>query len=525
MRIFLLIGLVLTFCISMALAEPQPARVAPADSRFGIDYVFPSMPRGQSELWPRTFSKTGAGWINFHEVAWNKIEPRPPSGGVHSYQWKKLDRAVKLWQKYDFRIVITLRMQNGWFGGPIRYKPEMVKMPEIVWKNSDRLPAPEYQADYKAWISALVERYDGDGVSDMPGLRYGVFHYQVGNEYVNPVYWSGTLEDYGKLLKQTHSAAHSACPDVQIISNGIRWNDLFHNDPKGERFEEVFKSFLLTLPSDQWRAGWKRARTFTEGTVALSKHYEILDAGGNGPYPTASAGYMNWVRKELQKSDDPSTAIWDMESRCEPQIHPNPMMFFHPQTALKGGPECLQIMKRPTNPKNQDAIAWYRAEQSRLLAQTFVTRFAAGFEKVFMGMPDDWDKTAGAMATPNPFIGMADGQGNPWPAFFCLKLLVERLDGFTVATKQVGAKGVELYRFDFGDGRKPVWVAWLAEKEPRSVKAAIPTRTVRLAALRGPLNLWKCPTKSFVAKARPVVAGNAGLELTLDPTPVLIQSR
>jgi hypothetical protein len=90
--------------------------------------------------------------------------------------------------------------------------------------------------------------------------------------------------------------------ETQIVSNGIRWNDLFHGDPEAARFEERFASFLEGLPSDEWRAEWRRSRAITEGTVALAGHYDILDAGGNGPYPTASAGYMVWVRSELAKS-------------------------------------------------------------------------------------------------------------------------------------------------------------------------------------------------------------------------------
>ena len=63
----------------------------------------------------------------------------------------------------------------------------------------------------------------------------------------------------------------------------------------------------------------------------------------------------------------------------------------------------LKLLRRPRHREHDRVVAWYRAEQARTLAKTFVTRFAAGFEKVFLGMPYDWDRSLAALAGPNPF--------------------------------------------------------------------------------------------------------------------------
>jgi len=172
--------------------------------RFGIDYVFPLLPPFEQELWPRLYARTGARWVNFAEVSWARIEPKPPKDGRHQYRWEKLDRAVRLWQRHGFQIVMSLRLGRGWFAGPIRYRPDLGGLSRLLtFRGSDRLPAQEHLKHYEAWIAALVERYDHDGRDDAPGLRYPVLHYQLGNEYGNPVFWTGTLEDYGRLLKVT----------------------------------------------------------------------------------------------------------------------------------------------------------------------------------------------------------------------------------------------------------------------------------------------------------------------------------
>ncbi|MBI3360624.1 MAG: beta-galactosidase [Chloroflexi bacterium] len=154
------------------------------EPRFGIDYVFPLMAYYQQERWPKTYSETGAKWVNFAAVSWESIEPRPPAGGAHKYDWTGLDRSVRLWQKYDFRIVVmSLRLGNGWFAGPIRYTPGIESpLGELYFNNSDRLPADEHMDSYRAWIAGLVERYDNDGREDMPGLRYPILYCQAGNE-------------------------------------------------------------------------------------------------------------------------------------------------------------------------------------------------------------------------------------------------------------------------------------------------------------------------------------------------------
>lgn len=503
--------------------NPTPDTAALAgEPRFGIDYVFPLVSYYQQEIWPATLAETGAEWVNFAQVSWETLEPAAPRGNAHRYEWSGLDQSVRLWQKHGFRIVMSLRLGDGWFAGPIKYRIELPILGEVAIKNSDRLPADEHMDSYRAWIAALVERYDNDGQSDMPGLRYPILYYQVGNEYSNPAFWSGTMQDYRTLLEETRRAAQSASPQVKIVSNGIRWNDLFHNDPSAELFEARFAAFLETLPSDTWRESWQRARAITEGTVALAGVYDILDAGGNGPYETASAGYMAWVQKELAKSGL-TTTIWDMEARSEPRLFFNSTVEFHPELAVPDGDEVLRLLKTPADARHDRAVAWYRAEQSRILVRVFVTRFAAGFEKVFMGMASDWDQTLGALSTPNPYLGLLDADGNPWPAFYAMKLLAEKIDGFAYAEKMPSEPGVELYRFTFADGRPAAWVAWLAESETRGMNDPLPTRQATLQGLTGEVTVYTIPTVGSDYQTSQMTGSPQGLLITLSAEPIIIQ--
>ncbi|MDQ7823444.1 MAG: hypothetical protein RDV48_11660 [Candidatus Eremiobacteraeota bacterium] len=527
-RILALLGILfLTACgkspASSKAGAPPRSGEERRDSRFGIDYVFYSEPFYQREEWPRKFSGTGARWVNFAPVSWASIEPQKPRGVVHRYQWAAVDRAVAQWQKHGWSISFTLRTMSGWFAGPIKYRPDMgFTLPEILWKSTDRLPEPSAMPAYRAWVEAMVERYDGDGRDDMPGLRFPILHYQVGNEYANPMFWTGTVEDYETLLRETWQSAKKACPEVKIISNGIRWNDLFHEDPEGLLFEKRFAAFLEKPSNARTAAIWKRARAFTEKTIALAPFYDILDAGGNGPHPSASAGYMSWVRKEMAKTGL-KRAIWDMEARCEPQIAPIESGVFHPSLSVPGGKEILEAVKKKNNPGHAKAQEWYRAEQARLLARVFVTRFAAGFEKVFMGMPHDWDGTPAALTVRNPYMGLMDREGKPWAAFYALKLLAEKLDGFKTAEKLPGEGGADLYRFTFPGSSRVVYAAWLREEKVRPLSDPLPAKKVLLKGVRNARELWEIPTTSQEASPAKLEGGGKELIIELTPTPVIIE--
>jgi len=62
---------------------------------------------------------------------------------------------------------------------------------------------------YLKWLKVMVERYDGDGVEDMPGLKYPVLYYEVLNEPIqhNP---EEEVEKYVYILKKSYEAIKEA---------------------------------------------------------------------------------------------------------------------------------------------------------------------------------------------------------------------------------------------------------------------------------------------------------------------------
>ena len=68
---------------------------------------------------------------------------------------------------------------------------------------------------YIAFVKTAVERYDGDGVNDMPELSNPILYWQVGNE-PNCI----VKQDFAKLQKMTYKAIKEVCPQCKVLIGG-----------------------------------------------------------------------------------------------------------------------------------------------------------------------------------------------------------------------------------------------------------------------------------------------------------------
>ncbi len=77
---------------------------------------------------------------------------------------------------------------------------------------------------YASFLDKLVERYDGDGIDDMPGLTVPIKHWELMNEpefQTDPIYFQGTPADYVDTLIVTHEAVKQADPEALIVQGGM----------------------------------------------------------------------------------------------------------------------------------------------------------------------------------------------------------------------------------------------------------------------------------------------------------------
>lgn len=174
-------------------AGPEPDDESSADTRsaaarsfaLGVEYTEVGL------AWP--YAEVGVEWAKtrLEAFTWGAIEPEAPEGTTHSYDWSCADALVRDWQQAG---VVHLQSYLS---------------PEADWAvDPDRHPAPrtEHLDDYRAFVTAIVERYDGDGTDDMPGLVAPVRHWVIGGEWTG--FWrSDDADAYLEVLAATREAA------------------------------------------------------------------------------------------------------------------------------------------------------------------------------------------------------------------------------------------------------------------------------------------------------------------------------
>jgi hypothetical protein len=91
---------------------------------------------------------------------------------------------------------------------------------------------------YQAFVRAVVERYDGDGFQDMPGLTNPIKNWQIDNE---PNLFASHLRDYAKYHHITYEAIKEADPEAVVIMAGVGGGPLGYLDSFRKFYLPVLK--------------------------------------------------------------------------------------------------------------------------------------------------------------------------------------------------------------------------------------------------------------------------------------------
>jgi len=201
----------------------------------------------------------------FELFQWGMIEVEP---GI--FHFNKIDRYILMAQEEGFHILANIQPFAHW---------DQIKCHQDLPKVST--PGPNLQLtkgspcdmkQYQKFVTKLVERYDGDGVDDMPGLLIPIKHWEVLNEpefQREPlVFFQGSPQDYFETLKATYESVKKADPEALIVQGGMAgmmpecadfWQSVFdlggafyfdianmHSIGHGEHLNiPAFKEFLL----------------------------------------------------------------------------------------------------------------------------------------------------------------------------------------------------------------------------------------------------------------------------------------
>lgn len=174
----------------------QPAKVqAPA-----LGLAFP----GNQPAFYGLLRDAGMSWARI-SASWRWI-----GNGGGPLSFADLDRRIAGLQAVGVHPFVTFESDADWATVPATHRV----------KNATPL-------DVGAWhgfVAAVVERYDGDGMNDMPGLRAPVRYWQAANEYVSDTNasggWAGSNADLLAYVNAAHDAVKEADPQAEFVLGG-----------------------------------------------------------------------------------------------------------------------------------------------------------------------------------------------------------------------------------------------------------------------------------------------------------------
>ncbi len=387
--------------IGLQIAQSQPAAISP----FGIHgenrYVFDN---ALMDAGIKTVRYSGPLPV------WDWIEQAP---GV--YTWNPLDSLVNKTFDSNIRIILTVRSFNRWDQG-------------VTGPPAGSQLFPKNIEAYKQFLTAMVERYDGDGIEDAAGSPV-VEYFQIENE-VDGNFWDDTPEKYGELLKIAYETVKAANPNAKVIIAGV-------SIARG--FFDYYVPVFDYLSANADSVGLSCFDIFDLHWYGAADEYNEL-----GGY--SFAGFLASVRNELaSRGWDRDIPIWVSE------------------TATYGGKDVVN-KKGELLPQQDERV------QAGNLIHRYVSYIANGAEAVMwykmmethhtgeMGVSNDYFENTGLINNPLN----SDSLSHKKLAYYTFKFLIDKLEGADWAAIQTirEADNFHVYKFTKVETSEPVYVAW-----------------------------------------------------------------
>ena len=175
-----------------------------AESRFGdLTEMRDDRMRGKDNQWVRPHPGP---------FVWNNIEKEK---GVFS--WDKADKYVAYAQNHNQKTIATIWPYSNWEQKSCKRKKGRSPFGKRFAKY---LSKPCSMENYKTFLLALVDRYDGDGKNDMPGLTKPIIYWEIMNEPEFRMFFNGTENEFVKIFNFSSKLIRSKQKDAVIVMAG-----------------------------------------------------------------------------------------------------------------------------------------------------------------------------------------------------------------------------------------------------------------------------------------------------------------
>ncbi len=385
----------------------------------------------------------GVSWLSLEpHVVWFAIEQEP---GV--YDWSTVDVDVVQLQALGLDFTMVLSPIINAFGEERQKVIELKKAypSEVGFLREghlDELQLYPHDETLPLWVNFVkkaVERYDGDGKDDMPGLKYAVKNWHFVEEYPCPEI--NDFAVYRDLLKTTYETIKSADPEAKVILSGLAGNflryfafmDGFISDDEAGVIDSVKHNRIW------WNVNkfWSNAKKEYESILEADKDYfDIMDIHCYIIKETFMEGEIAYI-KHAMESYDYSKPIWVIEG---------------------GGPFKNYPGKKAENTPADPYFGFGSEKENAEFVIKLLTMSAAmGVERQHWGLglenTDEgyWDGPWKGMSLMDP------DEHYKKPSYYNYKMMREKVDGFT-SVQDLSQNDIRVFKFQVAD--REVFIVW-----------------------------------------------------------------
>ncbi len=402
------------------------------------------------ESWGRTFAKT-------RPIRWGRVEPMPPRSGKPAYDWKSVDAAIRVWQLAGLEPVPVLSPKSPWGCVPldktawVRRVTKELSAAEAEAAMRTQLgaptPRPEHWVKWERFVHDFVERYDGDGEDDMPGLRRPVRYLQILDRADLPSGWLGSADEYLRLLHHAGQGAKNAFETVRIVHGAVDLRAIGHHPhPRQAGLAHRIETSLPAAPQAA-RLETQRALDLIFRSLEMPRLFSVLPQVGSNSHADDAAN-VRFLRTYLDEHGASHIGVWLVD---------NPTYTIdraRDPTARKlaAAEERIRTYwsKRVRWPKQEDrlsAVFWTRRGQAFDVVRSAARACAAGADVVLFRGPSDGLRRSehSYIDEQNELATFLTAEGQPKPAWYAWRQMNRLLrDHSTVSEEAIGAPGVSV---------------------------------------------------------------------------------
>ena len=175
-----------------------------ADSRFGnLTQLHKDQMKGKDGKWVRPHPGP---------FVWNRIEKEQGF-----FSWEDADKYVVYAQEHNQTTLATIWPYSNWDQKSCKRKKARSPFGK---KLSKYLSKPCSMDNYKNFLTKLIDRYDGDGENDMPGLDKSITHWEIMNEPELKMFFNGTEGEFVEIFNFSSKVIKASQKNAVIVMAG-----------------------------------------------------------------------------------------------------------------------------------------------------------------------------------------------------------------------------------------------------------------------------------------------------------------